>query len=482
MNLCHMPPKRSPFLRSFVILLVIALFAALFAGCFSQEVPPKEAAAEVTTQKTETKPVETEPAPVKIIIDENKIFQTIEDLGGNYCMASYSPKAQDAVGEYLLDTLKPEYVRVPMPLNKWEPVNDNANPRKMNKKAFHDDGVINTLFVMLKDMKEKRGVRNITASVWDIPEWMIGSNTGAGTATIPEKLYDEVIESICAFLLHTKNEYGVDIDYISFNETDLGVNVRFPADEMVVFLKKIGPRLEGYGLKTKFLVGDTHQLGPVVPYVKTVLQNEEARKYCGPISFHSWGGALNLDQEMTAVFEIGKQYNLPVWCGEFGYDAGLWTRPEEYPAWRNAWLMGNLLHRLVKYSGSSVILYWQMMDNYNLASKEQEPYPAYFVWKQMSDNLPAGSQVIGADSQSKDVWALAAKGSSGHFMAQLMNRTDKPIRVSIQGLPDGKLLLLQTYENHNMEEAGSYEPSGQPVIIELPGKSFSTLTTNGAKN
>lgn len=469
-------------LKLMAAILALVLPVAALSGCASQEASKKESAVETTAPKATAKPADTGPAPVNITIDESKVFQTIEDLGGNYCMASYTANAQDAVGEYTLDTLKPEYVRVPMPLHKWEPVNDNADPGKIDEKAFRDEGVVNSLFVMLKDMKEKKGVRNITASVWDIPQWMMGSSTDAGTATIPEKLYDEVTESMCAFLLHSKNVYGVDIDYISFNETDLGVNVRFPAEEMVVFLKKIGPRLESHGLKTKFLVGDTHQIGPVLPYAKTVLEDAEARKYCGAISYHSWGGALNMDQELMAVAELGKTYDLPIMCGEFGYDAGLWTRPEEYPTWRNAWLMGNLLHRLVKYTGSNVILYWQMMDNYNLASAQQEPYPAYFVWKQMSDNLPAGSQVIGADSESQDVWAVAAKGPDGHFMTQLMNRTDKPIRVSIQGLPDKRLLLLRTYEGHNMEESGIYKSSGQPVTILLPGKSFSTLTTNGAGN
>lgn len=413
-----------------------------------------------------------------VTVNPAKTYQTFLGFGGNYCQAMYTGHALDSIGQYTLETLRPEYVRVPIPLNLWEPVNDNKNPTKANSDGFKKTGALLELFDVLKVMKEKYGVKNITASIWEAAPWMVESVEGSTGGIIPESLYPEVAESITTFLLFAKNEYGVEIDQVGFNEPDIGTNVRMGASEAVAFIKVAGPMMKKAGLKTKFLIGDVSQPLPTVAYAKTLLSDASIADFLGPVSYHSWNSSSVSDLMLSGIRDFMATTDKILISGEFGYNPGLWKTPEEFPTWQNAWYLANLLYRNIKYAGTNVILYWELENDYPLMSTDLKPYPAWHVVRQTIDTLKPGSILL--DSQSGNealLGSYAAKNENGYFMLQLLNKQDKPVRVTVKGTPEGDMKVRVIQEGRYLADGETNVSRNKIRVLELPPKSMVTLFT-----
>ncbi len=422
------------------------------------------------------------PTPVMkemtVAVNLAKSYQTFLGFGGNYCQAMYSGHALDSIGQYTLETLRPEYVRVPIPLNLWEPVNDNGSPTKANPDGFKKTAALVELFDMLKAMKEKYGVKNITASIWEAAPWMVESTEGSTGGIIPEALYPEVAESITTFLKYVRDNYGVEIDQVSFNEPDIGINVRMGAAEAVSFIRIAGPMMRKAGLKTKFLVGDVSQPQPTVAYAKTLLAEPSISDFLGPVSFHSWNSSSMSNTMLSTIRDYMATTDKLLICGEFGYNPGLWKTPEEFPTWQNAWFLANLFYRTLKFTGANVILYWELENDYPLMSTDLKPYPAWHVVQQTLGTLKPGSVLV--DSQSEDETLLgtyAAKNKNGYFMMQLLNKQEKTVRVTVKGAPEGKLIVSVTQKDSYLANGGINESANGLRVLELPPKSMVTLSS-----
>jgi len=94
----------------------------------------------------------------------------------------------------------------------------------------------------------KRGIP-IIISVWSAPSWaIIGEERDAyrfrhqgiyGYPLNPQKL-DEIYRSIGDYLVYLKQNYGVEPALFSFNESDLGINVRQTGEEHAELIKGLG--------------------------------------------------------------------------------------------------------------------------------------------------------------------------------------------------------------------------------------------------
>ncbi len=420
-------------------------------------------------------PPDSTKASVKI--NPRVTYQTITSLSGNYCQALYTPYAQDEVGRFTLTTLKPTHVRFPIPVKKWEPENDNSNPAETRPEAYVMEGVMGDLFNFLREMKTTPGVQNLTASVWDVPEWLVSNPQENQKRRIPRNLYPEFVESVVRFLQVAKGQYGVEIDYFSVNEADGGYQLLFTAPEMIELIRVAGPVFERAGLKTKFLTGDVHKTAAIVPYATPILQETSIRKYLGPISYHSWWSDSVSDKEFRAIAALGKQYGLPVWCAELGYDAFLYKQKEAHQTWSNAWNTAKIYHRVLTLSGATVTQYWTLQNNFPIASADGKPYPAWYVHKQLADNLPAGTQIVEAVSSDDKLWALAARGEGRHFMTQLLNTSTVEKEVTLSGLPKDALQQVLMHDGEKGKEMGSHKPKAGKLTLKLPPQSITLLTT-----
>ncbi len=100
-------------------------------------------------------------------------------------------------------------------------------------------------------MQERGG--ELVASVWDVPDWMALNPEAKRALILDPKLYPEVVESMAAWLVRARDEYGVTVDYVSFNEATLGVNVRLAPDDVAAIVALAGPRFEELNLETRWL-------------------------------------------------------------------------------------------------------------------------------------------------------------------------------------------------------------------------------------
>ncbi|RYE53741.1 MAG: hypothetical protein EOP48_13750, partial [Sphingobacteriales bacterium] len=66
----------------------------------------------------------------------------------------------------------------------------------------------------------------------------------------------EIYKSITDYILYLKAHYGVEVSMFSFNESDLGINIRQTGEEHAQLIKGLGAYFASKGLKTKLLLGD----------------------------------------------------------------------------------------------------------------------------------------------------------------------------------------------------------------------------------
>lgn len=67
---------------------------------------------------------------------------------------------------------------------------------------------------------------------------------------------EQIYKSMVSYLLFLKDDYGVEADYFSFNESDIGIDVLHTPEEHRDFIKGFGACLAAAQLPTKMLLGD----------------------------------------------------------------------------------------------------------------------------------------------------------------------------------------------------------------------------------
>jgi len=177
---------------------------------------------------------------VQVKIDPRKTLQTMEGLGGNFCQPRYGQtEPMDAVGERILKDLNVSLGRVGLPLNHWAP----------QQGRFAEPGQARASFLALQRLAKLKVP--LIASVWEGPAWLVGGSPEQSGKQLPRDRYQTCVDLIGAYLVRARDGYGVQVDYFSFNEPDLGINFKFSPTEMAEFIKVTGDTLKRLGLTTK---------------------------------------------------------------------------------------------------------------------------------------------------------------------------------------------------------------------------------------
>ena len=408
-------------------------------------------------------------------------FQTMQSIGGSYPMALYREVGQNAQGRYTLDNLKPEFNRTIIPVNFWEPNNDNSDPNSISSSGFKDEGKVHDVFLMMKDM-ESRGMK-IVASVWDGPAWMIDGEEQRDKHTIPQSKEGEMVEAIAAFVQRAKNTYGVSIEYLSFNESNGGYKLLITPDQYNRIVKGVQERLASMGISgTKWVAGETFAVwGDTLDYIRKTLSNPDTRQHYGAVSYHSWWSENTPKAEWEAIYNLANEYGLPLWCGEVGYH-GNEEGWEEPTSWANSERTAKTYHQIIGWSHATTTFHWTYQDNLTVVSPDLKPYSLFYVMKQLGDIWQSGTKVVGATSDSSSIWALAGKDvQDNRFVSQILNTSSSSNSVTLKGLPNKPLTLVRTRgTSTSVTEAavtiGTYTPVNGTLTLNIAGDSFNTLT------
>jgi hypothetical protein len=305
-------------------------------------------------------------SPVEINIDADSPGRKFAGMGGNFRLQK--PDQDPQVIQYCLDNMRVAWGRVEMPWKDWDPKEDQ-DPIKAAENGNLDPHVHESMLMAQK--LAKRGIP-VIVSAWFAPEWAIEGepedayryrDQGIYGYPLDESKTEKIYESIADYLVYMKEEYGVEAVMFSFNESDLGINVRHTAEEHKEFIKGFGAYLASRDLATKLVLGDNSD-ATTFDFILPAMNDPETHKYIGAVSFHSWRGCT--DENLKKWAGAADQLNVPMIIGEGSTDAAAWKYPEIFYEQSFALYEINLYTRILDICQPLSILQWQLTADYSV--------------------------------------------------------------------------------------------------------------------
>lgn len=388
-------------------------------------------------------------------------------FGGNFRIQNV--KNDPKVIDYCLDNMRVAFGRVEFPWARWDSEGEAADHIRRSA-----------------EMARRLKVQGmpVIVSCWFPPEWAGTKTTRSdGSATAwalkPEKK-DRIFASMASYLLFLKKDYGVEADYFSFNESDLGIDVVFTPEEHRDFIKEFGQYLADRGLKTLMLLGDNSD-ATTFDFILPTLADASAHKYVGAISFHSWRGCD--DATLAKWAAASRQINVPLIVGEGSTDAAAHRYPGIFNETTFALYEINLYTRLCALCQPISILQWQLTSDYSLlwgdgiysSEGPLRPTQRFFNIKQLS-MTPADSFAVPGEAEGSDVTVAAfTKPSTGETTVHIVNNAGAN-KGRITGLPtDATTAVVYITNERQHAEASVVEVHDGCVEVNMPADSFITI-------
>jgi hypothetical protein len=419
---------------------------------------------------------ESERTAARLRVDLSRERYELQGFGGNYCFWPNTPAV-----DYTLDNLQPVWTRTQMFLSFWEPENDDADPEHVNWAAF--EGREDRQWILQTEMDAagkmaRRGIPFII-SCWQVPDWMKTSGADGGRREIARDAWPELVESICAYLLYLKREYGAEPAMFSFNEPQLG-RMSDPEHHRD-FSKLLGRRMAELGLQTGILAGDVaNPRGDKIDYAKPLLEDPEGRRYVKGLSFHSWGGA---DPETYAAWgDLAEEHGLPLFVGELGWNA-MAHRSRASGTALYALKELEVYMDILRHARPQVLLEWEYGGSYPIVVERNgqlEPTARYWMVHQFATMTPSPAVALATESDNPRVLLTAfrglAKGGREAVVLHIANLgPDRPIAV--EGLPGRLTSVDATWCDAlgNRSLAAEVPVTGGTLVTVLPPLSLYTV-------
>jgi hypothetical protein len=327
-------------------------------------------------------------------------------------------------------------------------------------------------------------------SDWSAPNWAILGdprdafrNRAKGIFGYPLDLAktEKIYRSIGDYLVYLKENYGVEAAMFSFNESDLGINVRHTGNEHAEFIKGLGAHLASRGLATKLLLGDNSD-ATTFDFIIPAMKDPETHKYIGAVSFHSWRGCT--DETLRKWAGAAKELNLPLLVAEGSTDAAAWNYPEIFSEQSFALYEINLYIRLCAFTQPLSILQWQLTADYSVLTGEGifgttgplHPTQRFWNLKQLS-STPADAFAIPIVSNKEGINCAAFGNIAGGQYAVHIVNNGAGRKAVIKGIPEGisKMEIYVTDNSRGMEKTGEIAVTGGTAEFILPPAGFISL-------
>ncbi len=445
--------------------------------------PAKPAAGQTATRSFALKATgELDKAPVTLAIDHTRPGQAFDGLGGNFRIQN--PKLDSSVIDYNLENLRVTWARVEMPWRLWDP-EENADPL-----AAARAGKVNPRVTAAMEMARRLSQKGmpVIVSSWSAPNWAIlgdPRNANAqedprGNPLNPEKM-DRILTSLTGYMLFMKEKYGVETAMFSFNESDLGINVRQTAREHAELIRKLGAYMASKDLSTKMLLGDTSDANPVW-FIQDALRDPEAIKYIGAVSFHSWRGCS--PEILTQWREAARRINVPLLVGEGSTDAAAWRYSQIFQEQSFALYEIDLYTRILAIGQPKSILQWQLTADYSLLAGNGlggdngplRPTQRFWNLKQLA-STPRSAFALPVTCDRPGL-TCAAFGdiANGTYAVHIVNN-GAARQATLTGLPQGvkELRLWVTDTRRGMQEGARIPVVEGKAVLPLDATCFTTL-------
>ncbi|WCT10740.1 hypothetical protein [Mucilaginibacter jinjuensis] len=428
---------------------------------------------------------ETNKKPVQVRLDAGNQGRVFVGFGGNFRLQK--PDTDPEVIDYCLNNMRVAWGRVEMPFAQWQPEKD------IDPLLQDPNGNLNAHVRESMEMAQRlqRIGMPIILTSWNAPKWAIIGEPHYrqpkpgeqwGNSLNPENM-QATYKSITDYIVYLKDKFGVDVSLFSFNESDLGINVRVTAQEHNTLIKGLGAYFVSRGLKTKMLLGDNSD-ATTYEFIYPALNDPDARPYIGAISFHSWRGWKTETLQKWA--DAAKKINAPLIVGEGSIDAAAWNYPDIFQEQTYAIEEINLYLRLLKICEPITILQWQLTADYSpligggIFGNNEPLHPGQRFWnlKQLA-STPKNSIYIAAQADQEDVTCAALINSqTDDATVHLINNGAKRGFI-ISGLPKThkKLVLYITSTKLSMKKRSKIEVVNGEAHFTLPAVCFASLMT-----
>jgi len=420
-------------------------------------------------------------SPVSLVINTSNPGRKFDGLGGNFRLQN--PKGDAQVIDYCLQNLRVAYGRVELPWRFWQP-DKNIDPT-----ASADSGKLHPAVKKAMDMAHRLDSMGIPIilSAWFPPNWAAMGKVnfrpvnGVWGNPLNKDNMDAIYKSIADYILYLKNKYGTEVKLFSFNESDLGINVRLTPQDHDDFIKGCGAYFAAHGLKTKMLLGDNSD-ATTYKFIYPAMDDPNAKQYIGAISFHSWRGWDTGILQKWA--DAATRLNVPLIVGEGSIDAAAWNYPDIFQEQTYALEEINLYTRLLAICQPLSILQWQLTSDYSpligggIFGNNEPLHPGQRFWnlKQLSIT-PKGLFAMPVSCDRVNVTAAALGDNNTRVYAVHLVNNGTTRMVTLTGLPASvkQLQVYTTGKELNMKEGGLVQVKGGVAKFKLAATSFTTL-------
>jgi O-glycosyl hydrolase len=423
-------------------------------------------------------------APIHLAVNTSDPGRPFDGLGGNFRIQN--PRLDAPVIDYCLRNLRIAWGRVELPWRFWQPSKD-ARPLDSAKAGRLDPAVQRAM-----EMARRLGKMNIPIilSAWFPPDWAVEGPVRFRPG--PDHVWgnplnhanDEAIyRSITDYILFLKQQYHTDVAYFSFNESDLGINVRQTAQEHDALIKGLGAWFARQGLATKVLLGDNSD-ATTWRFIDTAMADPAARPYISAVSFHSWRGWDSATLQKWA--DAATKLQVPLFVAEGSIDAAAWNYPAVFREPSYALREIALYIRLMAICQPASILQWQLTADYSLLAGggifgdtgALRPTQRFWQLKQLS-LTPEGLAAMRISVDRPDIAAAALGDNNRHIYTLHLVNTGAARSVLLTGLPAGlRSFHIYTTSRSDSARAGTPVPvTGGQATFVLPAQSFVTLIT-----
>lgn len=420
---------------------------------------------------------------VTIEIDSKKPGRLYAGFGGNFRLQS----PHDAkVIDYCLNNMQVTFGRVEMPWGSWHPkeaTNPIAEARAGNLHSRVDASMQMAKRLAAQGMP-------VIVSAWFPPEWALipGQERRRGVAALrmDNNKKQEIYKSLADYLVYLKEYCGVEAWVFSFNESDIGIDVLFTADEHAVFIKEFGAYVASRGLATKMLLGDNSD-ATTYDFVAPAVNDKDTHPYIAAVSFHSWRGCD--DETLHKWADISRALNVPLIIGEGSTDAAAHHYPQIFLEETFALYEINLYIRIAAICQPLSILQWQLTSDYSLLwgdgiyGSTGPMYPTRRFWnlKQLAAT-PANLFALPAVSSKQNVnCAVFGSAATGQYAVHIVNN-GAARQAKIKGIPAGNALTVYVTDAEKcMEETTATLAADGTLLVELPPMAYITVATHASK-
>jgi hypothetical protein len=420
--------------------------------------------------------------PVTLAVNTAQTGREFAGLGGNFRLQN--PKTDPQVIDYSLQNLRVAWGRVEMPWRFWQPEKDT------DPIAGANNGKLNPFVLKSMQMAHRLDSMGIPVilSAWSAPNWAIvgpphfrPGPDGVWGNPLDHTQDEAIYKSITDYILYVKSKYGFEVKMFSFNESDLGINIRMTGEEHRDFIKGLGAYMASKGLKTKLLLGDNSD-ATTYNFIYPAMADEGAKPYIGAISFHSWRGWDNATLQKWA--DAATKMNLPLIVGEGSIDAAAWNYPDIFQEQTYALEEINLYTRMLAICQPVSILQWQLTADYSpligggIFGNTEPLHPGQRFWnlKQLA-NTPKDLLAMPISVDRTGISAAAmGDNTKGAYAIHLVNNGSTR-EASLTGLP-AKVTRLRYYITNrktNMKEERAVEIKDGLFKFKLPAVSYVSL-------